>query len=133
MENYIKKLNPKTLRMPTKAYSQGVLVDIGGREMLFIIGQLSQDINGDVLHENNAQKQTEVIFNRIKDILEEAGMSFENIVKLQIFLKNITDTADVSSVRDKIFKDIKPASLMLEVSNFVKNECLVEIEATAIK
>lgn len=133
MENYIKKINPKTLRIPTKAYSHGVLVDIGNRKMLFITGQLSQDIDGNVLHQNDSKEQTRVIFSRINDILKDAEMNFENVVKIQIFLKNIKDTIDVSSVRDEIFKDIKPASLMLEVSNFVKNGCVVEIEAIAIK
>jgi enamine deaminase RidA (YjgF/YER057c/UK114 family) len=128
----IKKLNPKSLRIPTKAYSQGVLVS-GQSETLYITGQLAQDIDGNVVAPNDVEEQTRVVFSRIEEILKDADMTFENVVKLQIFLKDIKDSKVVSAIRDEIFKDIKPASLMLEVSNFLKDEYMIEIEAVAVK
>jgi len=129
----IKKINPKSLRIPTKAYSQGVLVPFDNGKLLFITGQLPQDIEGNVVAPNDAKAQTELVFNRISEILKEAGMDMGDIVKIQIFVKNIKDVKIISQVRDEFLKDIRPASLMVEVSNFVKENCCVEIEATACK
>ncbi len=129
----VRKLNPKSLRVPTKAYSQGVLFPIGDSEMMFITGQLAQDMDGNVVAPNDAGEQARVIFSRIEEILKEGSMTFENVVKIQVFLKNISDSNSVSAVRDEIFKDIRPASLMLEVSNFLKEGCVLEIEAIAVR
>jgi enamine deaminase RidA (YjgF/YER057c/UK114 family) len=43
------KINPTSLRIPTKAYSQGILVPCGETELLFITGQLPQDIDGNIV------------------------------------------------------------------------------------
>jgi 2-iminobutanoate/2-iminopropanoate deaminase len=66
-------------------------------------------------------------------ILSEADMSFYDVVKIQIFLKNITDAKVVSSIRDQLFPESKPASTMVEVSGFVKADCLLEIDMVAAK
>ncbi len=129
----IKKVNPESLRIPTKAYSQGMVIPIGDIELMFVTGQLAQDINGNVISPNNTEEQTRVVFSRIETILKEAGMTFENAVKAQIFVKDITQSKIVSDIRDEIFKDSKPASTMVEVSGFVKEGCMIEIEVTAIR
>ena len=133
MIDKIKKINPKSLRIPTKAYSQGVLVPMGNAELLFITGQLPQDLEGNVVAPNDAKTQTELVFHRISEILKEAGMNMKDIIKVQIFVKDIKDVKVISHIRDKFLKDIRPASLMVEVSDFVKENCCVEIEAIAYK
>lgn len=82
---------------------------------------------------NDAKIQTEVVFSRISDILQEAGMSMDNVVKVQIFVKDINDSKIVSKIRDDVFRSSYPASTLVEVSNFVKDGCCVEIEVTAAK
>ena len=79
------------MRIPTKAYSQGVVVPVGDKNLLFITGQLAQDIKGKVISPGNVEIQTKVVFDRIEEILKEANMTFDNIVKIQIFVKNIKD------------------------------------------
>lgn len=129
----IKKVNPESLQIPTKAYSQGVIIPIGDTELMFVTGQLAQDINGDVISPNNTEEQTKVVFSRIETILKEGGMTFDNVVKAQIFVKDITQSRIVSAVRDEVFKNSRPASTLVEVSGFVKEGCMVEIEVTAVK
>jgi len=129
----ITSINPKTLRQPTKSYSQGLLVPLGDAEMLFVTGQVAQDIDGDVVAPNDAEAQTKIIYARISDILTDAGMSIDDVVKAQIFLTNIADGPTVSKVRDQVFKVAKPVSTLVEVRNLVKPGCCVEIEVIAVK
>jgi len=129
----IRQINPKSLRQPTKAYSNGLLVPLGDAELLFVTGQLAQDIDGNVVAPSNAKIQTELIFSRISDILKEGGMTTDNVVKAQIFLTNINDSPVVSKIRDEMFKTSRPVSTLVEVSSLVKKGCCVEIEVIAIR
>ena len=129
----ITPINPKSLRQPTKSYSQGLLVPLGNADILFVTGQVAQDINGEVVAPNDAKAQTELIYARIADILTDAGMSMDDVVKAQIFLTDIADGPIVSTIRDQVFKVAKPVSTLVEVRNLVKPGCCVEIEIIAVK
>ena len=129
----IKRINPESLRIPTKSYSQGVLVPCGDSDLLFVTGQLSQDIDGNVVAPDDVRVQTELVFSRISVILEEGGMTMDDVVKVGIFVKDIKDSKIVSKVRDRVFENSRPASTLVEVSNFVKEGCSVEIDVIAAK
>jgi enamine deaminase RidA (YjgF/YER057c/UK114 family) len=73
------------------------------------------------------------VFARLETILSEASMSFDDVVKIQIFLRHISDAKIVSFIRDELFVESKPASTMVEVSRFVKADCLLEIDMVAAK
>lgn len=126
-----KKINPVSLRIPTKAYSQGILVPCGESNLLFVTGQLPQDIDGKIVNIGDVEAQVRLVFSRISEILKEAGMSFDDVVKLQIYVKDINDAKTVSSIRNELFSVSKPASTLVEVSGFVKEGCSVEIDAVA--
>jgi len=128
----IKKVNPESLKIPTKSYSQGVIVPAGS-DFMFVTGQLPQDIDGNVVSPGDVQEQTRVVFYRIAEILKEGGMSMDDVVKVQIFVKDIKYSKIISKTRDEVFKNSKPASTLVEVSDFVKEDCCVEIEVTAAK
>lgn len=127
------RINPISLRVPTKAYSQAVLVPCGTTELLFITGQLPQDIDGNIVYVGNVEGQTRHVFNRLEVILKEANMTFDDVVKIQFFLRDMSQSKIVSSIRDELFVNSKPASTMVEVSGFVKNDCLIEIDLVAAK
>jgi reactive intermediate/imine deaminase len=127
-----KKINPNSLRVPTKAYSQGVLVS-NNSDLLFITGQLPQNIDGNIIEIGDVEAQTRVVFDRISAILKEADMTFDNVVKLQIFVADINDAKIVSSVRNELFAKSKPASTLVAVSGFVKEGCSIEIDAIAAR
>ena len=128
----IKRINPESLRIPTKAYSQGVFVP-SGSDFLFVTGQLPQDEEGNVVAVGDVKSQTELVFSRIASILEEGGMSMDDVVKVQIFVKDIKDGKIISKIRDEVFVNSRPASTFVEVSNFVKEGCCLEIEVVAAK
>lgn len=128
-----KRVNPESLRIPTKAYSQGVLVPCGDSDLLFVTGQLPQNIDGEIIHQGDISEQTRLVFHRITEILKEAEMTNDDVVKLQIYVKNIEDSKTVSSIRNELFANAKPASTLVEVSGFVKEGCLLEIDAVAAR
>lgn len=129
----MKKINPESLQMPTKSYSQGIVVPLGDAELMFVTGQLAQDREGNVVAPGDTEEQTKVVFSRIEAILNDAGMTFDDVVKAQIFVTDISESKKVSAIRDEIFKNSKPVSTLVEVSGFVKEGCMVEIEVTAVK
>ena len=131
--NPIEFINPVSLRVPTKAYSNGILVHLGAVDMMFVTGQLSQDADGNVLFPNDAEGQAKQIFSRIAAILEEGGMSLDNVVKAQIFVTKIADAPIVSKVRNDVFTVSRPVSTLLEVGAMVKDGCCVEIEVIAVR
>lgn len=128
----ITRVNPRSLRIPTKSYSQGVVVP-GGSDVMFVTGQLPQDIDGNIVALGDVGKQTEVVFSRISAILEEGGMTMDDVVKVAIFVRDIGEAKVVSGIRDEVFRNSKPVSTLVEVSNFVKDGVRVEIEVVAAR
>ena len=126
------RLSPKNGAEIMGAYSHGIKVDIGDKEMIFVTGQIAQDANGNVVCED-IEGQTEYVFNCIQKILNEANSSLDDVVKTQIFLTDINDFSKVSPIRNKYFANSKPVSTLVEVSSLVKKGCKIEIEVIAIK
>ncbi len=127
------KINPSTLKIPTKAYSQTMLVPCGETRLLFISGQLPQDKSGTIQHEGDIGKQTKFVFENIFRILVDAKMGYEDVVKLQIFIKNPEDVSIVSRIRDEFFLEIRPASTLVVVSGFAREGSGIEIDVVAAK
>ena len=126
------RLSPKEGAEIMGAYSHGIKVDIGDKEMILVTGQIAQDANGNVVCED-IEGQTEYVFNCIQKILNEANSSLDDVVKTQIFLTDINDFSQVSPIRNKYFANSKPVSTLVEVSSLVKKGCKIEIEVIAIK
>lgn len=133
MQDKIKQINPDSLKTPTNSYSQGIVIPLGNADLMFVTGQVAQDIEGNVIAPNDARKQTEVVFKRIETILKEHDMDFDHVVKAQIFLTNMKDKPVVSEIRNEIFKHIRPVSTLVGVTGLAKEGCRVEIEVTAVK
>lgn len=129
----LKKVNPESLKFPTNAYSQGIVIPLGSVDLMFVTGQVAQDKDGNVIEPNNAKVQTEVVFSRIEAILAENGMSLDNVVKAQIFLTNMDDKHTVTEIRNELFKEARPVSTLVGVTGLAKEGCCVEIEVTAVK
>jgi len=68
----------------------------------------------------------------IKEALENAGASMEDVVRTRVLLTNIEDWKKVIEVRAEYFKEIRPVDTIMQVSQFVNPEWLVELEADAV-
>jgi enamine deaminase RidA (YjgF/YER057c/UK114 family) len=65
----------------------------------------------------------------ITKAIENAGGRLDQVVRTRVYLTDITKSEEVGRAHGEFFGDIRPASLMVEVSGFVRKEWLVEIEA----
>ncbi len=126
------RINPVNFTKTVGAYSQGLKVDIGDKAMVFVSGQLAMDADGNPVAPGDFGAQTRFIFENIKKILSEAGATLEDVVKVQIFVTDITKFPQVSAVRNEYLGEIKPVSTLLEISRTVKDGCEIEIEVIAI-
>jgi 2-iminobutanoate/2-iminopropanoate deaminase len=126
------KINPPNFTKTVGAYSQGLKVDIGDKTMVFVSGQLAMDEEGNPIAPNDISAQTRYVFENIKAILGNAGAVLEDVVKVQIFLTDISKFSQVSAVRNEYLEHIRPVSTLVEINRTVKDGCDVEIEVIAI-
>jgi reactive intermediate/imine deaminase len=105
---------------------------MGDKAMVFVSGQLAMDVDGNPVAPNDISAQTRYVFENIKAILANAGAVLEDVVKVQIFLTDISKFPQVSAVRNEYLENIKPVSTLVEISRTVKEGCDVEIEVIAI-
>lgn len=100
-------------------------------EMLFISGVVALDADGKVIAEDDVVGQTEHIFQSIQRVLDAAGASFADILKVTVFLTDVEDRGKINGIRKKYFGDAKPASTLIGVKALALPELKVEVEAVA--
>ncbi|MFC6346038.1 RidA family protein [Vagococcus carniphilus] len=109
-------------------YSQGVNVT---GDFSFVSGQLPINATTGEMSEDVAE-QTKQSLENMKAILEETGLTMDNVVKTTIFLSNMEDFAVVNEVYGSFFKEPFPSRSTIEVARLPK-DAKVEIEAIAVK
>ena len=77
--------------------------------------------------------QAEYIIKKIEHTLVEAGFSLKDVVRTRIFMTDISHWEEVAKVHSYLFEDVMPACTLVEVSNLIHPDLLIEIEVTAIK
>ena len=77
--------------------------------------------------------QAEYIIKKIEHTLVEAGFSLKDVVRTRIFMTDISHWEEVAKVHSYLFEDVMPACTLVEVSNLIHPDLLIEVEATAIK
>ncbi|WP_318506390.1 2-iminobutanoate/2-iminopropanoate deaminase [Bacillus sp. T3] len=107
-------------------YSQGIIVN----NMFYSSGQIPLTAEG-VLVEGDIQAQTHQVFKNLQAVLEEAGASFETVVKTTVFIKDMNDFVALNEVYGEYFSVHKPARSCVEVARLPK-DVLVEIEVIAL-
>lgn len=128
-----KQINPKNAAEIMGAYSHGLSVDVGDSEMIFVTGQIAMDKNGNAVAPDNIEEQAEFVFESIQNILHEAGLSLDDVVKAVIYVTRMSDFAKISPIRNKYFAQAKPVSTLVEINKTVKDGCDIEIDVIAIR
>ena len=100
--------------------------------LVFVSGCVATDGQGRVVGGSDIVAQTRQVHENIKRCLTAAGATFADICKVTVFLRNIADREKVNTVRKEYFGVHRPASTLVEISRLVRDDYLIEIEATAV-
>jgi len=119
--------------VPPRGYSTSVQVDLGTSTMIIISGQVALDKDGNLVGKGDLARQTSQVFINIKNIIEAAGGTMDDLVKIGIYMIDARQVQVFREVRDT-FINVKnpPASTMVQVSALFRPDLLVEVDATAI-
>jgi 2-iminobutanoate/2-iminopropanoate deaminase len=109
-------------------YSQAIQAG----NILFVSGQIAIQKSTNRLVTDTIEEETAQVLKNIYDILRAADMSFDNVVKCTIFLKDFDSFAIVNSVYGKCFSSSPPARETVEVSRLPK-DVNIEISCIAVK
>jgi len=109
-------------------YSQAVMAG----DTLYCSGQIAINPKSGELNTANITTETNQVMQNLEAVLKEAEMTFENVVKCSVFLKDISQYRDVNKVYAQYFGENPPARETVEVSVLPKN-VNVEISLIAVK
>lgn len=124
----MKRYTPATVRRPFANYPHAVEVP-AGRRLLFLSGQLG--VAPDDTVPVGAEAQADLCFANIAAVLAEAGAGPADIVKLSAFVTGREHLAGYMAARDRFVGEAAPASTLMMVSGFAREEFVVEVEAIA--
>ncbi|MGH7308721.1 MAG: RidA family protein [Candidatus Rokuibacteriota bacterium] len=130
-----KAITPKILGEPLGMYSHGMSTTSG--ELVFVAGQVGippggQAAPGDVI------AQTKQSLENVRTVVEAAGCTMRDVVRLQTFLTRADAIAGFMKARAEVFPGyfpdkVYPPNTLLVISGLVRPELLVEIEAIAVR
>ncbi len=100
--------------------------------VLHISGHVSQDVDGNVVHEGDMIAQTRQVLENIRGVLASVGGTMADIQKVTIYVTKMSRLMDIHAVRAEFFAPPYPASTLVQVVALVRPEYLIEIEAIAV-
>jgi enamine deaminase RidA (YjgF/YER057c/UK114 family) len=90
-------------------------------------------MDGDTLiGKDNIYEQTVFIFQKIEKALQQLDSSLRDVVRTRMYVTDISKWEEVAKAHGEFFKEIKPATSMVEVRRLIADNLLIEVEATAI-
>ncbi len=130
-----KAVTPKKFGAPLGMYSHGMVAP--GGELVVVAGQVGVGQGGEVAA-GDVVAQTKQALDNVRAVVEAAGCSMRDIVRLQTFLTHAEDIDGFMKARAEVFPGyfpdgVYPPNTLLIISRLVKPELLVEIEAMAVR
>jgi enamine deaminase RidA (YjgF/YER057c/UK114 family) len=124
----LRPLSPAGIRPPFARYSHGIEVPAGHR-LVFASGQLG--VTADDVVPESVEAQAELCFKSIAQILGEASMTLADIIRINAYVTAREHMRGYMTVRDRMVANPPPASTLMIVSGFTREEFKVEVEVVA--
>lgn len=122
-----KKISSGVIWEDIVGYSRAIVID----NRILISGTTAIE-DGKIIGEGNPYLQTKTIIKKFESILKNCDSKLEDIVRLRVYVTDISRWEEVGKALGESFKTIKPAQTLVGVNSLVTPEMLVEIEAEAV-
>jgi enamine deaminase RidA (YjgF/YER057c/UK114 family) len=99
----------------------------------WVAGTTDGGPDGRSLHPGDIGAQAAAVFTIIEGALSQAGFAMTDVVRIRMFVTDISRSAEVMAVQGAIFGEIRPAASLVEVSALIDPSLLIEIEADAVR
>jgi 2-iminobutanoate/2-iminopropanoate deaminase len=99
--------------------------------LIFIAGQVAQDMEGNVVGRGDIEAQAVQIFENVKAVLASAGATLDDIVKMTTYTTSQAYRPKIAEVRSRYFSTYFPPNTFVVVASLAAPEYLLEIEAVA--
>ncbi|HYM04750.1 MAG TPA: RidA family protein [Stellaceae bacterium] len=125
-------INPSELA-PPPGYAN--VVEVRGGRLIYIAGQVATDRHGDLVGKGEFEVQADQAFRNIGAALAAVGCTPRHLVKLTVFVRDMSQIASYRRARDRFLGSTMPRAMpaitLVEVSRLFAEEFLIEIEAVA--
>ncbi len=126
----IRGLNPNTMPSP---YGYSQVVEVTGGRTVYISGQVPLDENNELVGAGDFAAQARQTFENVRHALEAVNLTFANVVKVQLYLTDMSHLPALRAVRDEFVNTAQPpASTAVQVSALFRPDVLFELDVIAV-
>jgi reactive intermediate/imine deaminase len=119
------------LRQPNGHFSQATTIEAKGK-LVFISGMTARTPDGTIAGIGDVEVQTRQVCENLKAAVEAAGGTLGDIVRVDVYVRNMEHFAVIHKVRQEYFAPPPPASTMVEIVKMTSPDYLIEINAIAV-
>ena len=109
------------------------LAEVTGGRTVYLSGQIAVNASGELVGVGDFTAQARQVFGNIHMALEAVGLNFDSVVKLTVFMTDLSHLPQFRAVRDEFVNTVNPpVSSLVQVAGLVRPELLIEVEAIAV-